>query len=55
MIPVEMRMALWDLMEAIEKADGLVEEDKVAVAELYAACQKMSDYIIARNRAGQEI
>ena len=55
MIPVEIRMALWDLMDAIEKVDGLTAEDKAAVAAMLEACNRLSDYIIAQNRAGQEI
>ena len=55
MIPVEIRMALWDLMDAIEKVDGLTVEDKAAVGVLYQACTRLSDYIIAQNRAQQEI
>ena len=55
MIPVEIRMALWDLMDAIEKVDGLTVEDKAAVDALYQACNRLSDHIIAQNRAGQEI
>ena len=55
MIPVEIRMALWDLMDQIEKTDGLTEEDKIAVNTLYQACNQLSDHIIAQNRAGQEI
>ena len=35
MIPVEIRMALWDLMDVIEKVDGLTVEDKAAVDALY--------------------
>ena len=50
MIPVEIRMALWDLMDAVEKADGLTAEDKAAVDALYQACTRLSDYIIAQNR-----
>ena len=55
MIPVEIRMALWDLMDQIEKADGLTVEDKAAVDALYQACNRLSDHIIAQNRDGQEI
>ena len=55
MIPVQVRMALWDLMDVIEKVDGLTAEDKAAVAAMLEACTRLSDYIIAQNRAGQEI
>ena len=55
MIPVQVRMALWDLMDVIEKVDGLTAEDKAAVDALYHACTRLSDHIIAQNRAGQEI
>ena len=55
MIPVEIRMALWDLMDAIENVDGLTVVDKAAVAAMPEACNQLSDYIIAQNRAGQEI
>ena len=55
MIPVGIRMALWDLMDQIEKVDGLTEEDKIAVDDIYMACTRLSDYIIAQNRAQQEI
>ena len=50
MIPVEIRMALWDLMDSIEKVDGLTVEDKEAVAAMLEACNRLSDYIIAQNR-----
>ena len=55
MIPVEIRMALWDLMEACEKATRLTEEDEIAVGDIYMACTRLSNHIIAQNRAGQEI
>ena len=55
MIPVEIRMTLWDLMDQIEKAEGLTVEDKATVDALYQACNRLSDHIIAQNRAGQEI
>ena len=55
MIPVEIRMALWDLMDQIEKVDGLSEADKIAVDDIYMACTRLSNHIIAQNRAGQEI
>ena len=55
MIPVEIRMALWDLMDQIEKADGLTVEDKAAVDAMLEACTRLSNHIIAQNRAGQEI
>ena len=55
MIPKSIRIPLWDLMDAIEKTDGLTEEDKAPVGALYDACVRLSNYIIARNRAGQEI
>ena len=55
MIPVEIRMALWDLMDQKESADGLTVEDKAAVDALYQACNQLPDHIIAQNRAQQEI
>ena len=55
MIPVEIRMALWDLMDAIENVDGLTVVDKAAVAAMLEACNQLSDHIIAQNRDGQEI
>ena len=51
MIPVEIRMALWDLMDAIENVDGLTAEDKEEVAGLYERCSMTSDYILAQQRA----
>ena len=51
MIPVEIRMALWDLMEVCEKADKLTNEDEEAVNDIYMACTRLSDYILAKQRA----
>ena len=55
MIPVEIRTALWDLMEVCEKADKLTSEEEEAVGDIYMACTRLSDFIIAQNRAQQEI
>ena len=55
MIPKSIRIPLWDLMDAIENVDGLTVVDKAAVDALYQACNRLSDHIIAQNRAGQEI
>ena len=55
MIPVEIRMALWDLMEVCDKADNLTNEEEEAVSDIFMACTRLSDFIIAQNRAQQEI
>ena len=50
MIPVEIRMALWDLMEVCDKADNLTNEEEEAVSDIFMACTRLSDFIIAQNR-----
>ena len=44
MIPVEIRMALWDLMDAIE-FEPLSAEEKVVIEDLYGACQRAAHFI----------
>ncbi len=50
MIPVEIRMALWDLMDAIEKEKGLEGEARFLVQALYIACQNVAAYIDHQER-----
>ncbi len=54
MIPSEIRYALWELMDQIEKANGLPEEDLAPLRDLYSACSRMGDYILAQQRVKQK-
>ena len=51
MIPTEIRYALWELMEQIEKSNGLPDEDLSHLRDLYSACSRMGEYILAQQRA----
>ena len=40
----------WDLMEVCDKADNLTNEEEEAVSDIFMACTRLSDFIIAQNR-----
>ena len=54
MIPTEIRYALWELMEQIEKSNGLPDEDLSHLRDLYSACSRMGEYILAQQRVKQK-
>ncbi len=45
MIPLNVRNALWDLMDNLERATDLTGSDAEAANLLYMACVKMSEYL----------
>lgn len=50
MIPREIRVPLWELMDAIEKQKDLKEEAAFLVQALYIACQNVAAYIDHQER-----
>jgi hypothetical protein len=45
MIPLNIRNALWDLMDNLEKATDLTGSDAEECDLLYMACVKMGEYL----------
>ena len=52
MIPVEIRMALWNLMDEVEKSRrDISEEDRRQISLLLVSLDSFSTYILAQQRA----